>query len=608
MGVGLLVAATNVHAVNLYLRSGSTTCIHGGSSSQTLQSLSGTSQTSIAFSARTNTFSFYSASLTNSIYLAAGKKAGGIIGAQNNGTADFQFTASAVLYDYNPVTGTQTQIVAISPSAATVVAKNGNTSSVALPQTRIGGSGCTVAAGDVLKAVITLVVNSNNSINGALIYNAGSGNGKSLVQLPQDSSVLWPCGAFEATPNATITTPQSTQQNSVGNIASVLDAGPGAAYFWSITNGTITAGQSTSRITWSAGSSGTVGLGIVIVDGCFSANGSAAVTLNVRVNQTITFNSVPSQTYGNPQITLVASASSGLPVTFTIVTGPATISGNALTITGAGTVVVNANQPGNSNYNPAVAQQSFVVSPIPLAVSGITAYDKVYDGTTTATLNTNSASLLGVLAGDNVTLDLTFAAGYFTDANAGPGKIVQVSGLDIDGSSAGNYMLMAPTATANIAAAPLTVTVNDQVKICGQPNPALTANYTGFVGGDDTNVLTTPAALSTPATSASAPGSYSITAGGAVAANYAISYANGTLTVVSAPQLSSACFNLSGNQQFVMSWPTISNQIYQVEYTTSLATPDWMPSGSPVAGTGSTVTVTNNMGSISQCFFRLAVQ
>lgn len=607
MGICLLGIAANakVQGANLYLRSGSSTCIYSGNSSQTLQSLSGTTQTAIAFSARTNTFSFYSALLTNSVYLAAGKKTGGTIGAQNNGSADFQFAAGAVLYDYDPATGIQTQIISITPSGYTTVGKNGNTSRVTLPQTRIGGSGYTIPAGHLLKSVITITVTANNSINGSLIYNASGGNGKSFIQLPQDNSVLWPFGSFDSTPNATITTPPSVQQNSTSNIASVLDAGFGATYVWSITNGTITAGQSTRQMTWSAGTSGTVGLGIVIVDGCYSASGSAVVSLNARTNQTITFSPISSQTYGNLPISLVASASSGLPVTFTIASGPATISGNVLTITGAGTVVVNANQSGNSNYNPAISQQTVLVNPMALTVSGITAYDKTYDGTTTATLNTNGALLVGVLVGDNVTLDLTFAAGYFTDANAGPGKTVQISGLDIDGTDAGNYTLTAPAATASISTAPLTITANDQAKICGQPNPALTASYSGFVGGDDTNALTAPAILSTPAIAGSAPGLYSITANGAAAENYTISYVNGTLTVVSAPQLNSTCSSVGGNNQFVMSWSTLSNQNYQVQYTASLNAPAWTPCGSPVTGTGNTVVVTNNMGAMPQCFFRL---
>ena len=686
MGSGL-----DVQAVNLYLRSGSSACTYSGSTTQTLQLKSGTTQTAIAFSARTNAFSFYSAPLTNSVYIAAGKKISGTIGVQNNGTANIQFNASGTFYDYDPATGNQVQMVATAASGQATANKNGGSGHVTLPVTRLGGAGYTIPAGHLVKTVITVTVNLSSGINGALIYNASSGNGKSLVQFPQDNSIIWPFGSFPTTPNATITTPASAQQDSTGNVASVLNAGMGATYFWSITNGTITAGQSTPQVTWTTGTSGTVGLGITIVNGCFSASGAAVVALNAKTNQTITFNSIPTQTYGNSPITLVANASSGLPVTFSLVSGPATVSGSTLTITDAGTVVVNANQAGNSSYNPAVVEQSFTVNPVALSVSGLTANDKVYDSTTGAVLNTNSAVLVGVVPGDSVALDFTFAAGYFADGNVGSGKTVQISGLDITGADAGNYTLVSPTTTASITAAPLTitavadsktydgtttssatptvaglqgsdtvtgliqtfdtpnagtgktlnvsaysindgnnganytvgtissssgvinpviltVTANNQLKMCGQPNPVLTASYSGFINGEDASVLTSPATLDTTATMSSAPGDYPITASSAAAVNYTMNYVNGTLVVAQAPQLSCASVPVNGTSQFIVSWSSVTGQNYQLECLTNLATPTWTPVGNLLPGTGTTITVTNDMSGSPQGFFRLKVQ
>ena len=47
-----------------------------------------------------------------------------------------------------------------------------------------------------------------------------------------------------------------------------------------------------------------------------------------------------------------------------------------------------------------------------LTVSGVTASNKVYDGNTTATLNVSSAALVGVVAGDTVTLNTASASGH----------------------------------------------------------------------------------------------------------------------------------------------------------------------------------------------------
>jgi hypothetical protein len=81
-------------------------------------------------------------------------------------------------------------------------------------------------------------------------------------------------------PSAAITAPSSVCPNSGGNSASVPDAGIGATYDWSITNGTITAGAGTTSITFSAGASGSVTLDVTVQsgDGC-GAMGSKNVPI-----------------------------------------------------------------------------------------------------------------------------------------------------------------------------------------------------------------------------------------------------------------------------------------------------------------------------------------
>ncbi|MCW1924498.1 hypothetical protein OKA05_18170 [Luteolibacter arcticus] len=79
--------------------------------------------------------------------------------------------------------------------------------------------------------------------------------------------------------------------------------------------------------------------------------------------QTITFGPLPDQEVGDPPLELSATASSGLPVAFSILSGPATLSGSTLTLTGPGTVVVRATQPGNVSYAAAPpVTQSFIVT------------------------------------------------------------------------------------------------------------------------------------------------------------------------------------------------------------------------------------------------------
>ena len=83
--------------------------------------------------------------------------------------------------------------------------------------------------------------------------------------------------------------------------------------------------------------------------------------------QFIDFVEITDQLVYNEPITLEASATSGLPVTFEVIQGPATLDGNILTLTGEeGLVKVRASQPGDGTSwqpAPAVTRSFYVVDP-----------------------------------------------------------------------------------------------------------------------------------------------------------------------------------------------------------------------------------------------------
>lgn len=85
-------------------------------------------------------------------------------------------------------------------------------------------------------------------------------------------------------------------------------------------------------------------------------------TLNTGF-QAISFTQIPHKLITDAPFAADATASSGLPVTLEIVSGPATISGNTITLGGtAGEVFVKASQPGDATYDPAVdVVNSFMV-------------------------------------------------------------------------------------------------------------------------------------------------------------------------------------------------------------------------------------------------------
>jgi DNA-binding beta-propeller fold protein YncE len=95
-----------------------------------------------------------------------------------------------------------------------------------------------------------------------------------------------------------------------------------------------------------------------------SSSGSATLTVT-GIAPTLSFGPIPAQTYGNPPFAVSASSASTGAVTFTVVSGPATISGNMVTLTGAGTVVVLASQAASGSYAAATATVSFTVAAAP---------------------------------------------------------------------------------------------------------------------------------------------------------------------------------------------------------------------------------------------------
>lgn len=112
------------------------------------------------------------------------------------------------------------------------------------------------------------------------------------------------------------------------------------------------------------------GTGVVTVvasqagDATYSEVGNVVQTFSVnRGQQTITFATQPDRTLGDPPFTVNATASSGLPVTFSGDT-EIVVSGNTVTMIKPGLTYIEADQAGNNLYNFAPATiRSFCVLP-----------------------------------------------------------------------------------------------------------------------------------------------------------------------------------------------------------------------------------------------------
>jgi hypothetical protein len=93
------------------------------------------------------------------------------------------------------------------------------------------------------------------------------------------------------------------------------------------------------------------------------ASADASVTAAKAV-QRITTNA-PASVHTDGKLTLSAASSSGLPLTYTLVQGPATVSGNTVTFTGSGTVVIRATQAGNDTYAATSTDVTVTANPVP---------------------------------------------------------------------------------------------------------------------------------------------------------------------------------------------------------------------------------------------------
>jgi hypothetical protein len=96
-------------------------------------------------------------------------------------------------------------------------------------------------------------------------------------------------------------------------------------------------------------------------------------------DQTINFPAIADHTFGDPDFTVNATATSGLAVSFGAA-GNCTVTGNTVHITGAGSCTITASQPGDDNFNPAPdvprsftinkANQTIAFGPLPDRVFG----------------------------------------------------------------------------------------------------------------------------------------------------------------------------------------------------------------------------------------------
>ncbi|MBD0687626.1 hypothetical protein CGA22_24275 [Pseudomonas sp. PSB18] len=204
------------------------------------------------------------------------------------------------------------------------------------------------------------------------------------------------------------------------------------------------------------------------------------------------------------------------------------------------TVIVANNLSGSDagNYVVAAGSTTADITAATLSVSGTTAVNKTYDGTSVAALG--GGVLGGVIAGDRVALS---QSGRFSDKNAGTGKTVTYTN-GLSGGDAGNYLLASNsgTSTADITPAALTVTANNDSRRVGGGaySGGNGVRYNGLVNGESSSVLGGSLVYGGSAQGASQAGRYNISASGLSSGNYNLTYVDGTLLINAVPTVNPA--------------------------------------------------------------------
>src|SRR5579884_2333395 len=148
--------------------------------------------------------------------------------------------------------------------------------------------------------------------------------------------------------------------------------------------------------------------------------------------------------------------------------------GKTVTVTG---ISISGADAGNYTFNTTTTTTANITArPLTVTAAGS---DKVYDGTTAATVTLSDNRIAGDMFADSYT------TAAFTDKNAGNGKTINVSGISIAGADAGNYTFnTTTTATANITPRPLTVTVTGINKVYDGTTAASVTFSDNRIGGD----------------------------------------------------------------------------------------------------------------------------
>jgi len=261
----------------------------------------------------------------------------------------------------------------------------------------------TATASSGLSVTNFSIVSGPALVDGSMLTFTNSGN--VVLSALQDGDSNW--NASPST-NSTFDVTKAVASVSLSNTNQTYDGAAKSVTVTTVpTNQTVAVTYDSSATIPSNAASYVV---VAIVNEPMYQGGTTGTLTIAKADQTTTFPTIGNQETTNV-VTLTATASSGLSVTnFSVVSGPAVVSGSSVSFTNSGAVVLSALQAGDSNWNVSPATNiTFNVAKATASVS-LSNTNQTYDG--------SAKSVAVTTAPTNQTVVVTYDGGATIPSNA----------------------------------------------------------------------------------------------------------------------------------------------------------------------------------------------
>ncbi len=461
--------------------------------------------------------------------------------------------------------GSQTVTFAVAPAAPTI--------SFSVPNHTYGDAPFAVSGTSNSSGAFTYsVISGPATMSGPAVTLTGAGT--VVLQANQVAAGNYSSGSQNATftvssavPTIAFSVPNHTYGDAPFTVAATSNSS--GAFSYSVVSGPATISGSTVTIN---------GAGTVILQASQAAAGGYGAGIQTATftvagtAPTITF-TVPNHTYGDAPFAVSATSNSSGAVTYSIVSGPAMISGSTVTLTGAGTVVLQASQGAAGNYAAGIQTATFTVAGTAPTITFTVPNHTYGDGpfTVAAISNSSGAFTYSVVSGPAT---ISGAAVTLT----GAGTVV----LQVSQTAAGNYTAGTQTTSFTVAGTAPSITFSVANHTYGDV-PFIVSATSNSSGAFTYSVVSGPATLSGPTVTITGAGAVVLQASQAAAGSYSSEVQNASFTVaMAAPTISfSVPSHIYGDASFAVS--ATSNSSGAITYS--------VVSG-PATLLGSTVTLT----------------